>query len=45
MIHAANAPASALIDGVLTVALLVAYLLSRGYTAWTTRASDDDTPS
>jgi len=32
--HAANAASSALIDGVLTLVLNAAYLLSRGYLSW-----------
>jgi len=35
--HAANAPSSALIDGVLTIVLLASYLLSRGYAGWRMR--------
>lgn len=35
--HAANAPSSAIIDGVLTIVLLASYLLSRGYAGWRMR--------
>jgi len=35
--NAANASAAAVADGILTVILIAAYLLSKGYTSWRTR--------
>ncbi len=38
---ATNAMSAAVADGILTIVLIAAYILSRGYTSWSARQTDD----
>ena len=36
-LHAADAQTTAIVDAIVTVLIIAAYILSRGYTSWTRR--------